>query len=61
MSFTHFFPRKNAFPTILMLPLNFKSNDDDITVLKQSANRAINLAKILCYDPHAGFPHFLGT
>jgi len=27
-----------------------------MVVLKQSANRAIILAKILCYAPHAGFP-----
>jgi len=29
------------------------------TVLKQCANRAIIIAKILSYAPHAGFPHFL--
>jgi len=47
MSFTYFLPRKNAFPTIfLMLPLTFNTNYDGITVLKQSANRAMILAEI---------------
>src|SRR6218665_3358844 len=43
---------------ILMIPLTFQFNNDDITVLKQSANRARILAHI-CYAPHARFPHFL--
>ena len=59
MPLTHFFPRKNAIPTILMLPLSFNTNHNGITVLKQSANHAIILAKILSYAPRAGFPHFL--
>jgi len=44
-----------------MLLFSFKSNYDGITVLKQTANRAIMLAKILCYAhaPHAEFPHCL--
>jgi len=52
------FRGRTRFPLFLMLPLDFKSNYDGITVLKQSANRAIILAKILCYAPHAGFPNF---
>src|SRR6218665_868245 len=49
MPFIHFFPRKNAFPTIAMLPFSFNTNYDVITVFKQSANRAIILAQILSY------------
>ena len=40
-----------------MLPLSFSTDYDGITVLKQSANRAVILANILFYAPHAGFPH----
>ena len=40
----------------LMLPLCFNTNYDGITVLKQSAYRAILLAKILSYAPRAEFP-----
>ena len=43
----------------LMLSLSFNINFDDITVLKQSANRAIIRAKILFYAPRARFPHSL--
>jgi len=42
-----------------MLPLSFESNYDRITVLKQSANRAVILANILCDAPRSGFPHVL--
>jgi len=59
MPFTHCFPRKNAFPLFLMLPLSFKTNYDVLTVLRQSAHRAIILAKILSYALRSGFPHFL--
>jgi len=59
MPFTHFFQRKNAFPTILTLPISFNTNYDVVTVLEQSANSAIILAKILAYVPRAGFPHIL--
>src|SRR6218665_512054 len=50
---------KNAFPTILMLPLSFNTNYNDITALRQSTYRAIILAKIFSCAPSAGFPHFL--
>src|SRR6218665_863174 len=43
----------------LMLPLVLNPTNDSIAVLKQSTNRAIILAKILCYTPHAVFSHFL--
>jgi len=43
----------------VMLPLTFNANYDGITVLKQSAYRAIILAKILSYAHRAGFPNFL--
>jgi len=57
MPFTHFFPQNNAFPTILLMLLcSFNTNYDGITVLKQSAYRAIILAKILSYAPCEGFP-----
>ena len=48
-----------SFPLFLMLPLNFNTNYDGITVVKQSANHAIILANILSYAPRAGFPHLL--
>ena len=53
-----YFRGRTLFPLFVMLPLSFNSNYDDITVLKQSANRAIILAKILSYSPRARFPHF---
>ena len=40
----------------LMLSLSLNTNYDGI---RQSAYRAIILAKILTYAPRAGFPHFL--
>jgi len=45
----------------VMLPLSFNTNYDiiTVTVLKQSAIRAIILAKILSYAPRAGLSHFL--
>src|SRR6218665_2958043 len=48
-----------AFPTIFNASLSCKSNYDCIPVLKQSASRAIILAKMLGYAPHARFSHFL--
>ena len=33
----------------IVLPLSFNTNYDRVTVLKQSANRAIILAKVLSY------------
>jgi len=36
-----------------MLPLSFNTNYDGITVLKQSASRAIILSKTLSCDPRA--------
>jgi len=42
-----------------MLPFSFNTNYDGIAVLKQSANRAIILAKVLSYAFPAVFPHFL--
>jgi len=56
MPFNRFLPRRNVFPTIFLF--RFKSNYDGVTVLKQSANRAVILAHTFCYAPHAGFPHF---
>jgi len=51
------FTQKNALLFIfLILPLSPKTNYDGITVLKQSANCAIALAKIVSYAPCAGFP-----
>ena len=40
----------------LMLPSSFNTNYDGITVVKQIANHAIILGKILSYAPRAGFP-----
>jgi len=46
------FRGRTRFQLFLMLPLSFKNNYDGITsVLKQSANCAIILAKILCFCP----------
>jgi len=56
---THFFPQKNAFPTILMLPLSFSTNFNGITDLRQNTYRAIILAKNFACAPRAGFSHFL--
>jgi len=44
--------------TVLMLPLSFNIKYDFIKVLKQSANRAIILAKLLSYAPRAEFRSF---
>ena len=46
---------------ILILPISFITNYmyDGIIVLKQSAYRARNVAKVLSYAPRAGLTHFL--
>src|SRR6218665_46088 len=53
------FRGRMCFPVLLMLPLSLNTNYDGITVRKQSAYRAIILAKILSYASRAEFPHFL--
>src|SRR6218665_2743300 len=56
-------PEDGVSHYFLMLPLSFLTNYDGtcIPVLKQNANCAIILAKLLSYAPGAGFPHFLET
>jgi len=47
---------ERVFTISVMFPLSFNRNYDGI---KQSANSAIILAKILSYAPRAGFHNFL--
>src|SRR6218665_65138 len=49
---------RTRFPLLFNASLSFNKNYDGTTVLNQSANRAIILAKILYYAPRAGFSHF---
>src|SRR6218665_3798420 len=53
------FRGRTHFPLFLMLTLSFNTNNDGKTVLKQSANLEIILAKIFSYAPSAGLSHFL--
>src|SRR6218665_1714075 len=51
------FRGRTRFPLFLMLPLLIPTTDSK-TVLKERANCAIILAKILSYAPRAGLPQF---
>src|SRR6218665_1580609 len=53
------FRGRTRFPLFLMLSLSFKSNYDGITVLKQSANRALILEKDLVLRSSCRVPNFL--